>query len=233
MTLTRFVTKSAFRNKRRSVLTVLSIAFSLLLLTLMMTIWHAFYMRENSEQESQRLVTRHRVSLTFMLPMYYRQKIKTIPGVVDVMTPTHKPSLAGDPDAKTNPFMFRIEVLQNDRVRYPNQPIAVVIAETLEAATEGAALLAPKYEVLPARAHRQRRGARAAVEEDGRGLAGLRRIREEDRARDPRGGAGAGLTRGLTPAKVRASPLPACTPSTSTSSPRSPRTASSRRPAAR
>jgi putative ABC transport system permease protein len=85
MTLTRFVTKSAFRNKRRSILTVLSIAFSLLLLTLMMTIWHAFYMTENSEQESQRLVTRHRVSLTFMLPMYYRQKIKTIPGVVDVV----------------------------------------------------------------------------------------------------------------------------------------------------
>jgi putative ABC transport system permease protein len=85
MTLTRFVTKSAFRNKRRSLLTVLSIAFSLLLLTLMMTIWHAFYMTENSAQESQRLVTRHRVSLTFMLPMYYRQKIKTIPGVVDVV----------------------------------------------------------------------------------------------------------------------------------------------------
>ena len=34
MTLTRFVTKNAFRNKRRSALTVLSIAFSLLLLTL-------------------------------------------------------------------------------------------------------------------------------------------------------------------------------------------------------
>ena len=48
-----------------------------------------------------------------------------------------------DPDAKTNPFMFRLDVLQNDRVRYANQPIAVVIAETLEAATEGAALLAP------------------------------------------------------------------------------------------
>ena len=43
MTLTRFVTKNAFRNKRRSILTVLSIAFSLLLLTLMMTIWRAFY----------------------------------------------------------------------------------------------------------------------------------------------------------------------------------------------
>ena len=44
MTLTRFVTKNAFRNKRRSTLTMLSIAFSLLLLTLMMTIWRAFYL---------------------------------------------------------------------------------------------------------------------------------------------------------------------------------------------
>ena len=72
-------------------------------------------------------------------------------GVVDVMTPDHKPALAMDPDEKTNPFMFRLDLLQNDRVRYPNQPIAVVIAETLEAATEGAALLAPRFEMLPPR----------------------------------------------------------------------------------
>jgi xanthine dehydrogenase YagR molybdenum-binding subunit len=76
---------------------------------------------------------------------------KAHPGVVAVMTPANKPPLAADPDAKTNPFMFRMDVLQNDRVRYANQPIAVVIAETLEAATEGAALLAPRYEVEPAR----------------------------------------------------------------------------------
>ena len=48
MTLTRFVTKNAFRNKRRSILTVLSIGFSLLLLTLMMTIWQAFYLDQGS-----------------------------------------------------------------------------------------------------------------------------------------------------------------------------------------
>ena len=76
---------------------------------------------------------------------------KSHPGVVEVMTPANRPPLAGDPDAKTNPFMFRMELLQNDRVRYANQPIAVVIAETLEAATEGAALLSPRYEVEPAR----------------------------------------------------------------------------------
>ena len=65
------------------------------------------------------------------------QAAKSHPGVVEVMTPAHKPPLAEDPDAKTNPFMFRMDLLQNDRVRYANQPIAVVIAETLEAATEG------------------------------------------------------------------------------------------------
>ena len=68
------------------------------------------------------------------------------PGVVDVMTPANRPPLAEDPDAKTNPFMFRLDLLQNDQVRYASQPIAVVIAETLEAATEGAVLLSPQYE---------------------------------------------------------------------------------------
>ena len=84
MTLTRFVTKSAFRNKRRSVLTVLSIMFSLLLLTLMMTVWHAFYVDTFSAESAQRLVTRHRVSLIESMPAFYREKIRTIPGVVAV-----------------------------------------------------------------------------------------------------------------------------------------------------
>jgi xanthine dehydrogenase YagR molybdenum-binding subunit len=72
-------------------------------------------------------------------------------GVVEVITPANRPALAQDPDEKTNPFMFRLDLLQSDRVRYANQPIAIVIAETLEAATEGAALLAPRYEIEPAR----------------------------------------------------------------------------------
>jgi xanthine dehydrogenase YagR molybdenum-binding subunit len=76
---------------------------------------------------------------------------KAHPGIVEVMTPANKPALAEDPDAKTNPFMFRLDLLQNDSVRYANQPIAVVIAETLESATEGAMLLAPAYEAETAR----------------------------------------------------------------------------------
>src|SRR5258707_5746876 len=76
---------------------------------------------------------------------------KAHPGVVEVITPANRPALAQDPDEKSNPFMFRLDLLQNDRVRYAGQPIAVVIAETLEAATEGASLLAPRYEVEPVR----------------------------------------------------------------------------------
>ena len=73
------------------------------------------------------------------------------PGVVEVMTPAHRPALALDGDAKLHPFMFRMDLLQSDTVRYAHQPIAVVIATSLEAATEGAARLAPVYAEEPAR----------------------------------------------------------------------------------
>jgi xanthine dehydrogenase YagR molybdenum-binding subunit len=76
---------------------------------------------------------------------------KAHPGVVEVMTPANRPPLAMDPDAKTDPFMFRLDLLQNGGVRYAGQPIAVVIAKTLEAATEGAALLSPRFEAEPPR----------------------------------------------------------------------------------
>jgi putative ABC transport system permease protein len=88
MTLTRFVTKNALRNKRRSGLTVLSLAFSLLLLTVMMTIWRAFFLDAGTEQSAQRLITRHKVSLVFFLPGYYREKIRAMPGVRHVVNQT-------------------------------------------------------------------------------------------------------------------------------------------------
>src|SRR3984893_7346462 len=85
MTLTRFVSKNAFRNKRRSILTILSIGGSLLLLTFLITIWRSFYDSKPSEQSAQRLIVRHKVSLVFNLPSYYKQKIQAIPGVKEVV----------------------------------------------------------------------------------------------------------------------------------------------------
>jgi putative ABC transport system permease protein len=88
MTIAQFVTKNAFRNKRRSVLTALSIMFSLLLLTVMMTIWRGFYIDQGAPDSALRIMTRHRVSLAFFLPAYYRDKIRAVPGVVHVVPMT-------------------------------------------------------------------------------------------------------------------------------------------------
>jgi putative ABC transport system permease protein len=85
MTLTRFVRKNAFRNLRRSILTVLSIGFSLLLLTLMISIWRNFYMQKGTDTSALRLVTRHKVSLAFLMPSFYREKIRAVHGVVAVL----------------------------------------------------------------------------------------------------------------------------------------------------
>ncbi len=88
MTLAGFIVKSAFRNKRRSILTILSIGFSLLLLTLMMTIWRTFYLDQGAPESAKRVITRHKTSLANFLPSYYRDKIRTVPGVVAVVPMT-------------------------------------------------------------------------------------------------------------------------------------------------
>jgi putative ABC transport system permease protein len=84
MTLGSFVMRNTFRNKRRSLLTMLSISFSLLLLTLMISIWRTFYIDIGAPDSAKRVITRDRVSLAFLLPSYYREKIRSLPGVVAV-----------------------------------------------------------------------------------------------------------------------------------------------------
>ncbi len=143
MTLTRFVTKNAFRNKRRSILTVLSIAFSLLLLTLMMTIWQSFYHNQGSSESAQRLVVRHRVSLTFPLPGYYREKIRAIPGVVSVIPSSwfqgvykdQKPEnffarFATDPDEFFKVYRD-IQMPQNQIVAWQRDRQGAIVEDTL------------------------------------------------------------------------------------------------------
>lgn len=84
MTLGSFVVRSAFRNKRRSLLTMISIGFSLLLLTLMICIWRSFYVDQVAPEAARRLIIRDRVSLAFFLPAYYRDKIRSVQGVTAV-----------------------------------------------------------------------------------------------------------------------------------------------------
>jgi putative ABC transport system permease protein len=103
MTLSSFVVRNTFRNKRRSLLTMLSISFSLLLLTMMMSIWRTFYIDQGPPNAMKTIITRDRVSLAFFLPAYYRDKIRTVPGVVAVAPMTYFGNVYKD-DRATNSF---------------------------------------------------------------------------------------------------------------------------------
>jgi hypothetical protein len=67
------------------ILTIFSIAASLCLLGVLMAIFQAFYLSEGAPEQALRLVTRNKVSLAVTLPQFYRDKIKSIPGVHEVM----------------------------------------------------------------------------------------------------------------------------------------------------
>ena len=75
------ILKNCWRNRRRTILTVLSISVSLCLLGLMMAIYHAFYVKEASPYQARRMIVRNRVSLVFPMPQSYREKIVQVPGV--------------------------------------------------------------------------------------------------------------------------------------------------------
>jgi len=66
-------------------------------------------------------------------------RIQAMPGVLLVMT--HETAMrlpnGGKPDASP-PAVRRLSLLQTDEVRYSNEPVAVVVADTLERATDGA-----------------------------------------------------------------------------------------------
>jgi len=86
MTLGSFVVRNTFlRNIRRSLMTMFSIMFSLLLLTLMICIWRAFYVDQVAPESARRLIIRDRVSLAFFLPEFYRAKIRAVPGVTAIV----------------------------------------------------------------------------------------------------------------------------------------------------
>src|SRR5215475_9182517 len=75
------ILKNSVRNRRRSVLTIASLAVSLCLLGVVGALYTALYIRDAAPAQARRLVTRNRVSLTQPLPLFYRDKIQQVPGV--------------------------------------------------------------------------------------------------------------------------------------------------------
>jgi putative ABC transport system permease protein len=79
------IVKNSLRNRRRSILTIGSIAVSLCILGVLIAMYHAMFFGEPTQAQALRLVCRNRVSLTQPIPIYFRDKIQRIPGVHDVM----------------------------------------------------------------------------------------------------------------------------------------------------
>jgi putative ABC transport system permease protein len=84
MKYAKLIFKNILRNKRRTLLTISSLVVSLFLIISLATILTEFD-RGADESSPVRLVARHSVSLTFPLPMAHLQKIKSVPGVKQVM----------------------------------------------------------------------------------------------------------------------------------------------------
>jgi putative ABC transport system permease protein len=76
--------KNTLRNKRRSFLTISSIAVSLCLLGVLLAMYRALFYSEQTPGQALRLVVRHKVSLAQPIPRSYEDKVRTVPGVKEV-----------------------------------------------------------------------------------------------------------------------------------------------------
>ena len=84
MRFAKLILKNVLRNKRRTLLTVSSLIVSLFLIISLATILTEFE-RGSEEANPSRLMSRHSVSLTFLLPMANLQRIQTVQGVKSAM----------------------------------------------------------------------------------------------------------------------------------------------------
>ena len=76
--------KNTLRNKRRSFLTISSIAVSLCLLGILLAMYNALFHSEQTPGQALRLVVRHKVSLAQPIPRSYEEKIRHVAGVKEV-----------------------------------------------------------------------------------------------------------------------------------------------------
>ncbi len=80
-----FLLRNLLRNRRRTILTVTSIAVSLFLVATMRTVLTQLESPPETPEAALRVITRHRVSLANTLPSSYRAKIAKVSGVEAVV----------------------------------------------------------------------------------------------------------------------------------------------------
>jgi len=136
--------KNTLRNKRRSLLTISSIAVSLCLLGVLIAIYNALFFSEQTPGQALRLVVRHKISLAQAIPLSYEEKVRHLPGVKEVSAwnwfgGTYKDSrdqknffarMAVEPPAFLK-IRTQLEMPEDQKRAFLNQRTGCVIAKDL------------------------------------------------------------------------------------------------------
>jgi putative ABC transport system permease protein len=86
MTFTGFIAKNAFRNKRRALLSILSVAVSLFLFVLLLVALREITIPVEDVGAASRIIVRNKISLGNLLPARQKSVIEKIPGI-EAITP--------------------------------------------------------------------------------------------------------------------------------------------------
>jgi putative ABC transport system permease protein len=79
----KLVARNVFRARLRSTLTIVGLVIAVLAFGLLQTVVRAWYAGSDAASAT-RLIARNAISLTFSMPVYYREKILAVPGVTGV-----------------------------------------------------------------------------------------------------------------------------------------------------
>jgi putative ABC transport system permease protein len=79
----KLIFKNVFRAKLRSSLTIIGLVIAIVAFGLLQTVVDAWFAGANASSAA-RMVTRNAISLIFPMPSYYRERIKSVPGVKSV-----------------------------------------------------------------------------------------------------------------------------------------------------
>jgi putative ABC transport system permease protein len=79
----KLIFKNMFRAKLRTSLTVIGLVIAILAFGLLQTVVDAWFAGANAASSS-RMITRNAISLVFPMPSYYRERIRSVPGVKSV-----------------------------------------------------------------------------------------------------------------------------------------------------
>jgi putative ABC transport system permease protein len=79
----KLVARNVFRARLRSTLTIVGLVIAVLAFGLLQTVVRAWYAGADAASAT-RLITRNAISLTFAMPVHYREKIRAVPGVTGV-----------------------------------------------------------------------------------------------------------------------------------------------------